>query len=716
MLIAAFVLNPSNNPLMRELLQPRLAPYPTVTGLVQPITIRSLATFFFALGWTWALLVCFTGWGRLAGKLVRIERLPVSIACSLGITAILFMGGLLNLAHLITRGVLFGLVGLGLLAYMLLFGERPEKYRWRGWGAMAPHPRTWARILLAIALLILVMRVAAMVRISEFDAIDDGPAYLVFPGNLLAHHYLDPGPFSDRHIISSVGGGYVLQAMVLMATSLANIGIADRVFGLLLLFAAIWDIGLTFDLTFEQIAVFEFLAFLVPQQTANLTYIVLPTVLMLSTLWLILKTPEDENGLAWCYAFLAGAIGGATVALKSTFLPCVGAYCLVPYLLMHWRRKKVAFGLPLVAGMGALFVMAAWMLALKISGGTFLFPVLGRGLDFSSYGTFNSFRITKTPRTIIKLFLHAIALFGLGVTLLWFRPRGRKVLFTLGVLAGSALGITAFNLVSGGDSIWRYDFPQFFSAILFYFAAMAVLSNEMPERFRKRLAMTMAAVSMFGCIVYYDVAGKRPELFRQFKWEARRYSGALHGSLSGRSLSSPEIEQQYRAINAALPSDGVTLENLAQPFLLNERTHKIFMLDWPGAAGAPPGWPFGKDATAVASYLQKNAVRYVAYDRRYGRWMDSSSCQVLERPQRYSTELYVLFWLSLISRNQFNHLLQRYHAVYDDGQITIVDLKRPMVHPPPENPVWSTTTSKDQMCKVALERYLADPVPFAPER
>jgi hypothetical protein len=703
-------------PLIQELLDYHFPAYPSVTGVVQPITARSIGVFFFAIGWGFLLLISFTGWGRLFGKIARVQRLPASIACSVGIAVLVFLVGLLNLAHTVYPGVLFALAALGLLFYAALWNERPENYRWshwdrwERWNRASPSVRNGIRILLIAALVIMAFRAAAMVRISEFDAIDDGPAYLVFPANMLAHHQFAPGPFSDRHVISSVGGSYALQALVLIATSSdANIGMADRVFGLILLFAALWDLGIAFGLELEQIVVLEFLAFLVPQQTANLTYIVLPIGLLLSLLWLVLETPAEETRIAWRYAFLAGAVGGATVALKSTFLPCVGAFCLLPYLALHWRRKKLAYGLPLCAGLGALLVMSAWMLALKLSAGTYLFPILGRGLDYSSYGIFHSFRIAKTPRTIFKLFVHAIGLFALGALLLWFRTTSRKTIFSLTVLVAAALGITAFNLAAGGDSIMRYDFPQFFSAILVCFAALAAVANGSATRSRSRLAMGLAIVSLLGCIFYYDLSGINPQLFRQMRWEFSRYDGALQGSLSGRRLVSPAIQSQYRAIDAALPAGTVALENVADPFLMHEGAQRVFFMDWAGAAGPRPGWPFGQNAAAVAQYLIKNSVQYVAYDRRYGRWLDASSCQVLETPQRYSAELYVLFWMSLLSHNQLRHLVRSYRSIYDDGQIVVVDLTRPRANAAPEDPVWSMDTDRNEMCSEVMTRYLAQP-------
>ena len=63
--------------------------------------------------------------------------------------------------------------------------------------------------------------------------------YLVFPQKMLATHHFAADPFSDRRVISSLGGSYILQAFVIAATSLSNIGMADRTLGLILDFFAL---------------------------------------------------------------------------------------------------------------------------------------------------------------------------------------------------------------------------------------------------------------------------------------------------------------------------------------------------------------------------------------------------------------------------------------------------------------------------------------------
>ncbi len=695
------------SPLVEQLKNYHFPEYPSVTGLPQPITARSVGEFLFALAWGGLLLVAFAGWGRTMGRLFRVQWLPTSVACSLGIATIIFVGGVLNLAHAIYVPALLSLAVIGLILYATQLEQRPALYRWKQfWKAAAP----WARFLMIAALIILALRVAATVRLAEFDINDDNSAYLVFPQTILSVHNFAPGPFSDRHIISSVGGGYLLQAFVIAATSLANIGMADRTLGLLLVFAGVWDLGIAFGLSFEEIALVEFVAYLIPQQTANLTFVILPIALMLGLLWFVFESSSEDNRNCWRYALLAGAVAGAAVTLKSTFLPSVGAFCLFPFLMLNWRKKKMAITLPVIAGVGALLVTAAWMIALKQSGGTYLYPILGRGVDYSSYGVFRSFKIAETPRTIIKLFLHGFALLVLGAVFLFLGLRRKKALFGLSVLLSAAFGITAFNLAAGGDSIWRYDFPTFFSAILIFSIVCMALSRDDPSPRKKKLAFATAVLSLLGCIFYYDISGANPELFRQSKWEASRYRPALRASLSGQPLASASMIREYKAVNAILPTHGTALEDIGYPFLLDDKLHKIFLMDWPGAAAPSPGWPFGKKSATLAEYLQQNSVQYVLFDYRYAQWIDAKSCQVLEMPQRYSTELYVLFWMSLLSQNQLDHLQSRYHAIYDDGNIAIIDLDQAIPNAPHEKDLWTLATDKDQICSEVMARYLAHPL------
>jgi hypothetical protein len=301
-------------------------------------------------------------------------------------------------------------------------------------------------------MLILTLRVAATVRLGNFNIPDDSAAYLVFPQKMLAMHHFASDPFSDRRVISSLGGAYLLQCFVIAATSLSHVAMADRTLGFLLLAAALFDIGVRFELSPFQIALLEFLVYLAPQETINLTFVVLPTSLLFGMIWLIVET--DQVQLRLRNAFLIGATGGAIISLKSTYLPIVAIYSLIPFLAAgprSWTLKRVAS--PLVAGLSSLAVLLAWMITMKMTSGTYLFPVLGSGVDYTTYGVFHLMGRFSTHRAFVKIFLQAFALCVLICVQIIVGIRNHNFRISLWILVTSAIAITAFNYRSGGDFI-----------------------------------------------------------------------------------------------------------------------------------------------------------------------------------------------------------------------------------------------------------------------
>lgn len=695
---------------IQELIDYRFPIYPTVTGLFQSITVSSLAGFVASLAWGGLVLVAFNGWGRLIARQLRIRRVPASVACSLGIATIFLIGGWLNLFHAIYRFALIGLVAIGTLFYVLFRKECPASYRWR---LLWSQCSSAARSLILIALLILIFRAAGTVRPATLNSLDDTTAYLAFPHKMLALHTFAADPFSDRRVTSTLGGSYFLQGFVIAGTSLANTVMADRTFGLILLAAALFDLGVAFDISPFQIALLEFLAFLVPQEAMNLTFIMLPPVLLLGMLWMILETPREDNGNALNQAFLAGAVGGAVILLKSTYLPIVGAFLLVPYSMLSIQAKKGrSLSLPVAAGLGSVAVMGAWMVAMKLTSGTYLFPVFGHGFDYSSYEHLPSTANFHSVRAFVKIFLQGFALFALaGCQLFTTKLKDRRNQFSFWVLIASAAAITAFNYKSGGDSIWRYNFPQVFSAVLVFYAATASTYRSQPGSRRARLGFYIGIFAAIGMFFYYDVAGKKPEPFREVILEWKDYKPSLRASLSGLALASPRERQRYHAIESSLPMGATALENTAYPYLFDNRRRSILIADWPAASSLPPGWPFPKNIAGLVSYLRQHSIRFVIYDYKYAGWTDAEGCEALVSPNLYSQWILDQWLMNVLAHRQFNQLRASYSHSYDDGQIAVIDLTRPLADAPPDKTLWSLATDRDEMCSEVMTRYLANPLP-----
>ena len=694
--------------LVQTLTNINLPPYPTVTGLPQPITARSVASFAGALVWAWLLLVGFTGWGRVTGRLFRAPRLPASVACSLGIATIVFVGGWLNLIHAIYPSVLFAITGMGLIFYAFSRSQRPEEYRWLSFWKNTPRA---SKILLVLALLILALRVAATVRLGMFNNLDDNAAYLVFPHKMLAVHSFANDPFSDRRIISSLGGSYLLQAFVIAATSLTHIAMADRTLGLVLLGGILLDFGIAFNLSPSQIALLEFFAYLTPIEIINLTFIILPVSLLLAMGCLLWQSAAESGFERNSVAFLAGCIGGAAIAMKSTYLPIVGAFLFIPVWMLLREHRKHGGRLFFITSFGVLSVLLAWMIAMRMTSGTYLFPVFGHGVDYSSYGVVQVKQVFHSYRAFLKIFLQGAALLTLVALQVFFGKKDHRTRFSAGILMAAALAITAFNYKSGGDFIWRYNFPQFFTAVIIFYLAAAGTTNQPDLRdYRTQRLFYCGLLALAAMIFYYDVSGEHPRPFREVAIEWGDYQPALRASLSGLKLASPAIEAEYRAAESSLSTTSRALENTAYPFRFDYARHEIMIADWPGAASST-AWPLSGSSFQAGQFLVNHSVRYLIYDYGYARWEDVQACQALETPLRNSEELTALWRMTVIVHHQFDGLRSEYAPLYDNGKIAVIDLQRPRQNASAPTPDWTLDTSKEQMCSAVLARYLANPLP-----
>jgi hypothetical protein len=350
------------------------------------------------------------------------------------------------------------------------------------------------------------------------------------------------------------------------------------------------------------------------------------------------------------------------------------------------------------------------MIAMKMTSGTYLFPVLGSGVDYTTYGLFHLMARFSTHRAFVKIFLQAFALCILIGVQIAVGAKNENFRISLLVLATSAIAITAFNYRSGGDFIWRYNFPQFLCAIVVFYAATGSSLHLESSSTKARLAFYIGVLALASMVFYYDAAGSSPRPFRQIGLEHKDYVASLRASLTGVSLVGPSLNSEYQAIEKSIPARTLALENVARPYLLHYHQHNFYVMDWPGAASPPPGWPFGQNSAKLSSYLQQNSVRYVVYDYHYAAWYDAGSCRSLVRPQLYSTELYVLFWMSVLTDHQFDQLRADYTSIYDDGKIAVIDLQNPRKNASAPIPDWTLDTSKEKMCSAVLTRYLANPL------
>ena len=94
-----------------------------------------------------------------------------------------------------------------------------------------------------------------------------------------ALHQYAPDPFSERRVMSSLGGNYFLQSLILAELPIEDVQMADRALGLLLIVFVAAGLGAVFRLQPLQRALLGLFLLLTPQLQFNLTFVDLPFAL-----------------------------------------------------------------------------------------------------------------------------------------------------------------------------------------------------------------------------------------------------------------------------------------------------------------------------------------------------------------------------------------------------------------------------------------------------
>ncbi len=573
------------------------------------MTLASLVHFAEALLWCVLLFVSIAGYGAILLRLFGLRRPSVALAVIGGLPAVIFIGGCLNLVRAITSPILLVLVLLGLTAAILLrlSTTEPETQAKtiRHPSAASPSSPTVVLLLLAVAL-IFAVRLSATVHAGQYQASDDYNYYLGAPVKMLQLHHHAADPFSERRIVSSIGGNYFIQTLVLIALPVENVQMADRTLGLILLAFLAYSLAGAFRLTPAQRAVFAFLVLFTPQVQFNLTFVLLPSALFFGLVYLAANRKVlDANGIL--LALLLGVVTGALSTMKSTYL-AHSVIFVVSIALFHWRRSGFAAGAKtlLFAILGAFVVMAPWMIANHSATGTFFYPSLGLGYHYDAYGLYPA-----PSGAGFHIILHKVVPFCIPLFLLlvleWFlvdRDEQGEAILSLSVAAFAAAMLV--GIATGGDSVRRYNYPCMLPAIILLYVVFCRRANASSETRRWRLlqacsvAFTMvAAISIWG-------NGLSNE-FMQIPW-------SLRFTLHDTPIVPPEVKAEYAAMQRAIPADGSALATVNSSFLLDFRSHDIKVADFPGAASLPPGWPSHQNGDSLARYLLANHLRYLIYD------------------------------------------------------------------------------------------------------
>lgn len=619
-----------------------------------------------ALLWCGVIFLSLCGHGAALLRAARFDRPPLAFSATAGIAFAILTGGLLNLAHAVTPLALclFLTLGLALLLIFVRPGHAPAPS-----GPTTPAARTLTTLLLVLFAAVLALRLFASVHIDSYQNGDDYAFYLAAPKKMLELHTYAPDPFSERRIINTIGGSYFLQDLLLLRLPLEDLQLADRFPGLLLLAMLGFTLARELRLSRAQAAFLALTLVLVPQLMFNLTLVVLPSALFLAMVAIAAsRTLRDRHPLL--QALLLGAAAGAVISAKSSYI--VHATLLVlAFSLLRWWMAGPRAGLRMLslATLSALVVLAPWMIANHAASGTFFYPIFGHGYHYSAY------HILPSPSTLDPhLFLHKIlpftlvlAFFAVLQALITGSGESERAPLMLSIVA--VAGCLVLGVATGGDSIRRYNYPAIVPALLLIFVTVSVRVQRSPSNLLWRSAQLAAATLSLLLAVYIG--------FNSWTHEYATIAHSLHDTLTDRPIVPPQVAASYAAVERALPADAPALVTTHYNFLFDFRARSLYLADFAGAAGPPPGWPAFQSGDALAHYLLTNGVRYVVFEYNFSDFAPGADETHQAVDPNVSRILRNEALLGMNAHRQYRELALTRRKLYDDGETCILDLATP---------------------------------------
>jgi hypothetical protein len=633
--------------------------------------------------WGICILTAFVGWGTLISRLFVKEPIDWGLRAGWGLALTVCVGGVLNLAEVISPRVVLTWVIVGAAIWLIAFATSRWKLknaRFIDIGRLRNNRGLTLGSLLVCLLATLQYGAWVSTQIRSggsyydfprasrlvFNVHDDYHAYFVYPRKMLAAGSLGEDPFSERRL-NALGGQSFLQTLVLVVLPEENLHLLEPGVAILIV------LGLLLGYFAErgtphgyQIGVL--LTFLVvPPPYMNISALMTGTVLFLA-LFRSLGSSKFANGTEWSRAVVVGMTAAALCALKSSFIPALLAllalWCVALVVSRRFERRVLLGAIAAAICMGLLVL--PWMAAMYRAFNTPLFPLLGTGVSgpgsphVVSVGGFGPSRevLQLLADELISIFVLVLIGFAWAVQRLLPADSHRHLL--LAFLLSSLLGTLVVAVLLVGTPIFRFCYPFAVVAILVSMTDLLTVgsaSGASTGTGRPLIAATLGAALLIG------------SSWRDVKSFYRGLPGAIQATVMNRAVIPPEERVQHRRMQSSIPPNQPLLTILAKPFLLDFQRNPVFIVDNPGSI--PPSIPRFSEAEPLASYLLSRSIRYLAYSYRNEAGVPRSKFGD-DDEDYYGPYFEYHDLLEALGRTRAR--------IYDDGDIFVLDLSK---HVPP---------------------------------
>jgi hypothetical protein len=633
-----------------------------MTNLSAPLS------FLGAVLWGLCVLLAMIGWGTAINRILLRERVvDWGWRAAWGFAFSACLGGLLNLAELVSRPTVMLLLGAG-LALLALGGrgsrvEKPEAlFPWRFGGS---HRITALALWLVVLLIAIRYFGTAVGREGSFNSHDDFHAYLVFPTKMLQTGSMGSDPFSLRRVLFAGGQGF-LQTYLLALLPVWSLNILDAGLGVIVVVGVLLGYFQRSRITGFSASLVLLTFLLVWSPIVNVTSQCLALALFLS-LFRVLELPDAVEcgpfARPWLVALHVGAICSLKLSLVLACMTMVAvSYGIAIAARPRWQRVRESIA---VAILSAAF-FGPWMIDMYWSNGTAFYPLLGKGYAAYAYGEFadpyGAFNVHAALRGIpvFPLTIMAGLSFLAGsLDLSRWRENGPRLALLVAALVGTAAIVAGLN---GTDS-YRYVYPFVFAPILIELShALSMERNlSVPASARRIIAAATAGVMMVAWIN------------RTVHMYAKAAKSIFVAAVRDPTPAWNTMTDQTRMMQRVIPPGATLLARLERPFLLDFRRNRVYIIDWPGGASLLPGMPFFTGSEPLARYLLANSIRYIAYDyaseanfssKRYSIRLEPSKVPAVRNSARLTFEF----------QDNLAALGNTRKRIYDDGATFVLDL------------------------------------------
>ena len=645
--------------------------------------------FFKSFMWGICILQSFFGWGGFLFRLLNIDKInKLDLKIGLGISFYVILGGILNLFQLISHEFIFLLVITGI--FLFLSNKKLKNFITKSLMKLyfqINSENIFNKVLFISILFYVLFLYSSNISISKFNIVDDYQHYFVIPNLMLDIGHDGNNPF-DPTRVTSFGGQYFLDTLILSVLKENNLEIIDLGLGWVILFIYLFLKTNKKKYETRNKCFFLFLFFTIIAQLyfipkATHGYVLIPSFLILS-IFSFFKEKYLKN-FTWNFNdyFIISILCSGLICLRNNLLPFTIFFLFINLLYFFGKKRYFDFFIVLLLiGMLKLIFISPWSISIYSTFKTFLYPILGEGLINENFNAFkpnidigNIFTLLLIGDWKVNIYIfHYVCFFTIiFLSFSLFKKNDQTKFFYLTYCFLIILNILIINYASGGGyGNLRYSFSINFS-FLILIMHKGLMRPYFKNNYRKYF-FTLISLCFVLLFLFFDI------ILNTLSYNFNNIKYGLRGNSKFHNIDYESANKYSRITDFILNSyeDEKYLAHVDYPFLLDFSNDNVYSSEYIGGSGLPPEFPSFVSSDSLATYLGKNSIRYIIFSYKTGANFSANYRSKVENILDFNLSynkvniipLKHVFWF----HDRVFELMKKCDVLYDDGYNVIIDL------------------------------------------